>query len=71
MEDTPGVTRDRIISDASGKIIIFTLIDYGGIEPAAKVIIFIPDAVQAEVAMDMADLILLLVDGRGGMNRCR
>ncbi|MEG2419765.1 MAG: GTPase, partial [Eubacterium sp.] len=67
VEDTPGVTRDRIISDAEWQNHHFTLIDTGGIEPAAKDDILFQMRVQAEVAMDMADLILLLVDGRGGM----
>jgi GTP-binding protein len=67
VEDTPGVTRDRIISDAEWQNYHFTLIDTGGIEPRAKDDILHQMRLQAEVAIDMADLILMLVDGREGM----
>ena len=67
VEDTPGVTRDRIIADAEWQNHHFTLIDTGGIEPHTKDDILRQMRVQAEVAIDMADLIILLVDGREGM----
>lgn len=67
VEDTPGVTRDRIIADAEWQNHHFTLIDTGGIEPHTKDDILRQMRVQAEVAIDMADLIVLLVDGREGM----
>lgn len=67
VEDTPGVTRDRIIADAEWQNHHFTLIDTGGIEPYSKDDIFKQMRVQAEIAVDMADLILLLVDGREGI----
>lgn len=67
VEDTPGVTRDRIIADAEWQNHHFTLIDTGGIEPHTKDDILLQMRVQAEVAIDMADLIVLLVDGREGM----
>ncbi|MDD4508097.1 MAG: ribosome biogenesis GTPase Der [Eubacteriaceae bacterium] len=67
VEDTPGVTRDRIIADAEWQNYQFTLIDTGGIEVKTKDTIFEQMRIQAEIAMEMADLILLLVDGREGM----
>lgn len=67
VEDTPGVTRDRIIADAEWQNHHFTLIDTGGIEPHTKDDILLQMRVQAEVAIDMADLIVLMVDGREGM----
>jgi len=67
VEDTPGVTRDRIIADAEWQNHPFTLIDTGGIELKTKDTILHQMRVQAEMAIDMADLILLLTDGREGM----
>jgi GTP-binding protein len=67
VEDTPGVTRDRIIADAEWQNHHFTLIDTGGIEPHTKDDIMLQMRIQAEVAIDMADLIILMVDGREGM----
>lgn len=67
VEDTPGVTRDRIIADAEWQNHHFTLIDTGGIEPFSKDTILAQMRLQAEIALDMADLIILMVDGREGM----
>ncbi len=67
VEDTPGVTRDRIIADAEWLNHHFTLIDTGGIEPFSKDTILQQMRIQAELAVDMADLIVLIVDGREGM----
>ena len=67
VEDTPGVTRDRIIADAEWQNHHFTLIDTGGIEPHSKDDILMQMRLQAEIAIDMADLIVLMVDGREGM----
>lgn len=67
VEDTPGVTRDRIIADAEWQNHHFTLIDTGGIEPHTKDDILLQMRLQAEIAIDMADLIVLMVDGREGM----
>jgi len=61
------VTRDRIIADAEWQNHPFTLIDTGGIELKTKDTILHQMRVQAEMAIDMADLILLLTDGREGM----
>ena len=67
VQDTPGVTRDRIIADAEWAGKQFLLIDTGGIEPENKEIIPSQMRAQAEIAMDMADVILFMVDGRGGL----
>ncbi|MBQ4370904.1 MAG: ribosome biogenesis GTPase Der [Firmicutes bacterium] len=67
VEDTPGVTRDRIVSDAEWTGKHFMLIDTGGIEPSSKELIPSRMRAQAEVAMDMADVILFMVDGKDGL----
>lgn len=67
VQDTPGVTRDRIIADAEWTGKHFMLIDTGGIEPENKEIIPSQMRAQAEMAMDMADVILFMVDGRSGL----
>ena len=67
VEDTPGVTRDRIIAEAEWTGHHFFVIDTGGIEPDSKEVIPAQMRMQAELAMDMADVILFLVDGRDGL----
>ena len=67
VEDTPGVTRDRIYADAEWLTHSFTLIDTGGIEPASEDIIAVQMRRQAERAIETADGIIFLVDGREGM----
>lgn len=67
VEDTPGVTRDRIAAGAEWSGREFLLIDTGGIEPDAKDFILSKMRAQAEIAMDTADVILFLVDGRAGV----
>ena len=67
VEDTPGVTRDRIYSEAEWNGIVFGLIDTGGIEPASQDIILSQMREQAQIAMDMADVIIFMVDGKEGM----
>ena len=67
VEDTPGVTRDRIYGDAEWLNHSFTLIDTGGIEPEREDIISIQMRRQAELAIETADVIIFLVDGREGM----
>ena len=67
VEDTPGVTRDRIYQDAEWLNYSFTLIDTGGIEPASEDIIAQQMRRQAELAIETADVIIFLVDGREGM----
>lgn len=67
IEDTPGVTRDRIYGDAEWLGRSFTLIDTGGIDLAAQDIILSQMREQAQIAIDSADVILYFVDARQGM----
>ena len=65
--DPPGVTRDRTYADAEWLTHSFTLIDTGGIEPESEDIIAVQMRRQAELAIETADVIVFLVDGREGM----
>ena len=67
VEDTPGVTRDRIYADVTWLDRSFTLIDTGGIEPDSSDIILSQMREQAQMAMDMADVIVFLTDVRQGL----
>ncbi len=67
VEDTPGVTRDRLYTDAEWNGITFTMIDTGGIEPVSTDRILTEMRNQAQVAIDTADVIVLVVDVREGM----
>ncbi len=67
VEDIPGVTRDRIYAEGEWRNIQFALIDTGGIEPNSVEIIPAQMREQAEIAMDLADVILFMVDGRDGL----
>lgn len=67
VKDTPGITRDRIYADVSWLDKNFTLIDTGGIEPDSKDIILSQMRMQAEIAMETADVIIFLVDVKQGL----
>lgn len=67
VEDTPGVTRDRIYADGEWLTHSFTLIDTGGIEPMREDIISKQMRRQAELAIETADVIIFIVDGREGL----
>ena len=67
IEDTPGVTRDRIYVDAEWCGRDFTLIDTGGIEPGSDDVILEQMKAQAELAIDMADVIVFMVNVKDGM----
>lgn len=67
VEDTPGVTRDRIYAEAEWMGIHFALIDTGGIEPASAEVIPAQMREQAQIAMDTADVILFMTDGKAGL----
>jgi GTP-binding protein len=67
VEDTPGVTRDRIYAEAEWLGKSFALIDTGGIEPDSTDVILSQMRTQAEIAMDTADVILFMVDGKDGL----
>ena len=67
VEDTPGVTRDRIYGDAEWLDHHFALVDTGGIEPMKDDIISTQMRRQAELAIETADVIIFMVDGREGI----
>lgn len=67
VQDTPGVTRDRIYADVSWLDRDFTMIDTGGIEPDSKDIILSQMREQAQIAIDTADVIIMLTDVRQGL----
>jgi GTP-binding protein len=67
VEDTPGVTRDRIYADVEWLRYKFTLIDTGGIEPASEDIILVQMKRQAQLAIETADVIVFMVDGKEGL----
>jgi GTP-binding protein len=67
VEDTPGVTRDRIYAEAEWRNRKFILIDTGGIEPYSEDIIMQQMKRQAEIAIETADIILFMVDGKEGI----
>ena len=67
VEDTPGVTRDRIYAHGEWCGRNFTLIDTGGIEPYSKDVILEQMRLQAEIAIGTADVIIFMVDVRDGL----
>jgi len=67
VKDTPGVTRDRIYRDATWLNYSFTMVDTGGIEPDAEDVILSQMKLQAELAIDAADVILFFVDAKQGL----
>ena len=67
VEDTPGVTRDRIYADVNWLNYNFTMIDTGGIEPSTKDIILSQMREQAEIAIATADVIVFVTDVQQGL----
>lgn len=67
VDDTPGVTRDRIYAEVEWLNHKFTLVDTGGIEPESNDIILSQMRRQAEAAIESADVILFLVDSKTGL----
>ena len=67
VEDTPGVTRDRVYADAEWRSRAFTLIDTGGIEKDLEDEISKGIREQAEIAIGVADVILFMVDIKQGV----
>ncbi len=67
VEDTPGVTRDRIYGKAEWRNKPFMLVDTGGIEPDSKDIILSQMRAQAQLAIDSANVIIFVVDITTGM----
>ena len=67
VQDTPGVTRDRIYASSDWNGRSFTMIDTGGIEPDSKDIILQQMREQAQIAIDTADVICFVVDVKQGL----
>ena len=67
VEDTPGVTRDRIYGEGEWNGIRFVLIDTGGIEPKTDDIILAKMRMQAEIAIETADVIIFMTDVKTGL----
>ena len=67
VEDTPGVTRDRIYGETEWNGRRMVLIDTGGIEPKTNDIILAQMKVQAQIAIDTADVIVFVCDVQTGM----
>lgn len=67
IQDTPGVTRDRIYADVEWLNRKFTMIDTGGIEPESKDIILSQMREQAQIAIDTADVIVFITDLKQGL----
>ena len=65
-EDRPGVTRDRLYTDATWRGKIFTMVDTGGIELKSEDVMWKEIAKQADVAIDTADVILFLPTAEKG-----
>ncbi len=67
VDDTPGVTRDRVFGDAEWCGRKFSLVDTGGIEPASKDVIPAQMREQAQIAIDSAEAVILVTDVRSGV----
>ena len=67
VKDTPGVTRDRIYADVSWLKYNFTIMDTGGIEPETKNQMLQNMREQAEMAIEMADVVMFVVDVKQGL----
>ena len=67
VEDTPGVTRDRVYAEGNWRGRNFTLIDTGGIEPESDDIILSQMREQANLAIAMADVIVFVTDLKQGV----
>lgn len=67
VQDTPGVTRDRVYAEAEWLNYSFTMIDTGGIEPERDDIIVQQMRRQANIAIETADVIVFIVDGKEGL----
>ncbi len=67
VEDTPGVTRDRIFGNAEWCGREFSLVDTGGLEPASKDILLSQMREQAQIAINSASAIILVTDLRSGV----
>lgn len=66
-EDIPGVTRDRVYGRARWLDKSFTVIDTGGLDPKSEDLLLSEIRNQAQIAMDLADVIVFMVDGKMGI----
>ncbi|MBQ3638767.1 MAG: ribosome biogenesis GTPase Der [Clostridia bacterium] len=67
VEDTPGVTRDRIYGECEWRGRVMMVIDTGGIEPKTDSVILQKMREQAQIAIETADVIIFMVDIRTGL----
>ncbi|CDD37485.1 gTPase Der [Clostridium sp. CAG:356] len=67
VEDTPGVTRDRVYAETNWRGREFTVIDTAGIEPESEDIIISQMREQAKIAIEIADVIIFLTDVKQGV----
>lgn len=67
VEDTPGVTRDRLYADAEWCGHSFTLIDTGGLEIKSEEVMWSHIRAQAQIAVETADVIVFMLDGKTGL----
>ncbi len=67
VEDTPGVTRDRIFGDGEWCGRTFSLVDTGGLEPASKDVLLSQMREQVQIAIDAASAIIFVTDLRSGV----
>lgn len=68
VDDMPGVTRDRLYRETEWNGTEFVVVDTGGLEPRNNDFMMTKIKQQAEVAMNEADVILFVVDGKCGVN---
>ena len=69
VDDTPGVTRDRIYADAEWCGYNFRMVDTGGLDSKSGDVFQSDIKEQADIAIDLADVIVLMVDGRDGVTQ--
>lgn len=69
VDPTPGVTRDRVYADAEWCGHKFTLVDTGGLDSASEDIFQKNIFMQAEIAVELADVVIFIVDGNAGVTR--
>lgn len=67
VKDMPGVTRDRIYGDAEWRNFAFSLVDTGGLDFASKDELNKNIKMQAQVAIDLAEVIIFMLDGKDGL----
>lgn len=66
-QDEPGVTRDRVYSEAYWLNRRFTIIDTGGLDPSSEDVLLSQMREQTKIAIDLADVIVFMVNGKEGL----